>query len=155
MIQKRRINEKPHTRLLILAEAIAIGILPTLKDKKFAFYGDGIGALLAFEVGRYLYTNHGLSPIWCFFSGCPSPTTYSANLNSQLSCLGNNKAEENGKSSRLNAEMIDRLCSSGKLPMVLKENPLLARAMLPSIQVCKSELASERRSASISVHNFL
>lgn len=124
-----RINEKPHTKLLLLAEQIAIGILPILKDKKFAFYGDGIGALVAFEVGRYLYVNHGLSPMWCFFSGCPSPTTYGPKYNAALL---ENRNETTG--SRLNAAMIDRLCSSGKLPMVLKENPLLARAMLPSIQ---------------------
>lgn len=120
-----RINEPPRTHLLRLAEEIAVGILPSLKDKRFCFYGDGIGALLAFEVGRYLQVNHGLSPMWCFFSGSPSPTTYGTAVEGSPLLEAGNK---------LNAAMMERLCSCGKLPKCLKENPLLARAMLPSIQ---------------------
>ena len=128
-----RINEKPHTKLLLLAEEIAIAILPILENKKFCFYGDGIGALLAFEVGRYLQVNHGLSPMWCFFSGSPSPTTYSAKY-SENPLLDTSERANLGEDHKLNAAMVERLCSQKKLPMVLKENPLLARAMLPSIQ---------------------
>lgn len=49
----RRATETPHTRLMSLVEAIAPAILPWL-DRPFVLFGHSMGALIAFELVRYL-----------------------------------------------------------------------------------------------------
>ena len=127
----KRIKEEPCTDLLYLAERIAIGILPMVRSEKFAFYGDGVGALLAFEVARYLELNHGICPLWCFFSCSPSPVTYTRKPRKQKADRG---PDSPIKSLEMNLDVVDRLCNAGKLPSALQGDPLLVRAMLPSIQ---------------------
>lgn len=63
-----RLTEKLYTRLLPLAHAIAEGLLPYC-DKPFATFGHSMGAMLSFEVARYLRSHYGIEPAQLFVSG--------------------------------------------------------------------------------------
>jgi len=67
-----RLSEPPLTDVYPLAEACAEGLLPWL-DKPFALFGHSLGALVAFELARYLERRHGLAPVHLFASGCDAP----------------------------------------------------------------------------------
>jgi medium-chain acyl-[acyl-carrier-protein] hydrolase len=67
-----RLMEKHHTRLLPLAHAIAEGILPYC-NKPFATFGHSMGAMLSFEVARYLRSHYGIEPVQLFVSGRRAP----------------------------------------------------------------------------------
>lgn len=67
-----RLREPLFTRLPTLVEAISPAILPHL-DKPFAFFGHSMGALLGFEVARWLRRQGSPSPVHLFVSGCRSP----------------------------------------------------------------------------------
>jgi medium-chain acyl-[acyl-carrier-protein] hydrolase len=67
-----RLKETPFTRLPALVEAMAPALLPYL-DKPFAFFGHSMGALISFELTRYLRRQYDLSPIYLFVSGHPAP----------------------------------------------------------------------------------
>jgi medium-chain acyl-[acyl-carrier-protein] hydrolase len=65
-------QERPFTRLRSLVEAVAPDILPAL-DKPFAFFGHSMGALVSFELARYLRRQHGIAPAHLFVSGRSAP----------------------------------------------------------------------------------
>jgi medium-chain acyl-[acyl-carrier-protein] hydrolase len=67
-----RLIEKPFTRLLPLAHAIAEGILPYC-NKPFAMFGHSMGAMLSFEVARYLRDHSGARPAQLFVAGRRAP----------------------------------------------------------------------------------
>ncbi|HEX8092144.1 MAG TPA: thioesterase domain-containing protein, partial [Blastocatellia bacterium] len=67
-----RLMEKPFTRLLPLAHAIAEGMLPYC-DKPFAMFGHSMGAMLSFEVARYLRSHSGAEPAQLFVAGRRAP----------------------------------------------------------------------------------
>ena len=67
-----RLMEAPFTRLLPLAEAIAENILPYC-DKPFATFGHSMGAMLSFEVVRYLRDRYRVEPAQVFVSGRRAP----------------------------------------------------------------------------------
>ena len=67
-----RLTESPFTRLMPLAQAIAEGMLPYC-DKPFAMFGHSMGAMLCFEVARYLRSRHGIRPVQLFVSGRRAP----------------------------------------------------------------------------------
>ncbi|HVG20214.1 MAG TPA: alpha/beta fold hydrolase [Blastocatellia bacterium] len=67
-----RLAEKRFTRLLPLAHAIAEGILPYC-NKPFAMFGHSMGAMLSFEVARYLRAHSGIEPVQLFVSGRRAP----------------------------------------------------------------------------------
>ncbi|MBE9170818.1 thioesterase [Pleurocapsales cyanobacterium LEGE 06147] len=67
-----RLREAPFTQLVPLVEAIAESLLPYL-DKPFAFFGHSMGALVSFEVARYLCWVCADSPAYLFVSGRRAP----------------------------------------------------------------------------------
>lgn len=67
-----RLSEKPFIDVHPLAEACAAGLLPWL-DKPFALFGHSLGALVAFELARFLRRRHGLEPFHLIASGCGAP----------------------------------------------------------------------------------
>jgi medium-chain acyl-[acyl-carrier-protein] hydrolase len=70
--RERRLSEKPFTRAQALVEAIAEAILPSL-DKPFAFFGHSMGALISFELTRYLRRHNRPQPTHIFISGSRAP----------------------------------------------------------------------------------
>jgi medium-chain acyl-[acyl-carrier-protein] hydrolase len=55
-----------------LISALAEGLLPHL-DKPFAFFGHSMGAIIGFELARYLRRHHRLEPRYLFVSAAPAP----------------------------------------------------------------------------------
>ncbi len=67
-----RLNEPLFKQLLPLVRATADGILPFL-ETPFAFFGHSMGALISFELARYLEQKYHLSPRWLLLSGRAAP----------------------------------------------------------------------------------
>src|SRR5688572_21802174 len=57
----RRTAEPPIGDLRTLVPAIAQGLLPAL-DRPFVFFGHSLGAVLSFEITRWLRRTHGVMP---------------------------------------------------------------------------------------------
>ena len=72
-----RINEDPFTEMAALIPALAQSIFPAL-DRPFAFFGHSMGALISFELARYLRREHGLQPSHLFISGHGAPQLHVA-----------------------------------------------------------------------------
>ncbi len=70
--RESRFREPPFTRLAPLVESMAGAILPLL-DRPFAFFGHSMGALIGFELIRYLQKEHQPMPICFFASGRGAP----------------------------------------------------------------------------------
>ncbi|HEY0101520.1 MAG TPA: alpha/beta fold hydrolase [Pyrinomonadaceae bacterium] len=70
--RERRLSEKPFTRALSLVEAAAGAILPYL-DRPFAFFGHSMGAMISFELARYLRRHNHPQPTHLFISGSRAP----------------------------------------------------------------------------------
>lgn len=66
-----RLTEPLHNRLARLVETAAQGLLPAL-DKPFALFGHSMGALVSFELARYL-RRYGVEPVHLFVSGHGAP----------------------------------------------------------------------------------
>ncbi|WP_103667729.1 thioesterase II family protein [Pseudanabaena sp. BC1403] len=73
-----RIQEPAFTQLEPLIQAIASALLPEM-DKPFAFFGHSMGALLSFELARFLRDNHQRAPLHLYVSGRRSPQIPSIN----------------------------------------------------------------------------
>ncbi len=76
-----RIKEEPFNRLTPLVEAAAQAIIPHL-NRPYAFFGHSMGALVSFELARYLRRHHahGLAPSHLFVSGRGAPQCDSGRL---------------------------------------------------------------------------
>jgi medium-chain acyl-[acyl-carrier-protein] hydrolase len=67
-----RFNEAPCTAMATVVTALAEAILA--QDRlPFAFFGHSLGALLAFELTRYLKQRYLPAPLHLFVSGCAAP----------------------------------------------------------------------------------
>ncbi len=67
-----QLAQPPFTRLPPLVQAVAQALLPYL-DKPFAFFGHSLGALVSFELARYLCRQYNLDPTHLFVSGHNAP----------------------------------------------------------------------------------
>lgn len=67
-----RIRERPYRRLDEMVESLSHALLPLL-DRPFAFFGHSMGAMISFELARYLRRNHCLEPAHLFVSGRRAP----------------------------------------------------------------------------------
>jgi medium-chain acyl-[acyl-carrier-protein] hydrolase len=67
-----RLTEPPFVSLPPLLEVLAEAIFPLL-DKKFAFFGHSMGALIAFELARLLRRRYGREPQLLIASGRRAP----------------------------------------------------------------------------------
>jgi medium-chain acyl-[acyl-carrier-protein] hydrolase len=70
--RENRISEQPFTHLLSLVETLSPAFLPYI-NQPFAFFGHSMGALLSFEVARFLQQGNHPLPIQLFVSGCRAP----------------------------------------------------------------------------------
>jgi len=71
--RQNRINEPPHKDLSKLIKETSEAILPYLDHKPFAFFGHSMGALLCYELTRYLYNHYNLLPEKIFVSAFRAP----------------------------------------------------------------------------------
>lgn len=67
-----RIAEPPHTRLETLIPELAAGLQPYL-ERPFVLFGHSMGALISFELARYLRDRHGKEPLHLFLSAHRAP----------------------------------------------------------------------------------
>jgi len=67
-----RLGEPLYYRLEPLIESAARGLAPYF-DKPFALFGHSLGALISFELARYLRHHLGITPIHLFVSGHQAP----------------------------------------------------------------------------------
>ena len=70
--RQNRILEPPFTRISLLVTELGAALLP-LFDRPFAFFGHSLGALLGFEMARWLSRNQSLVPVSLFVSGRRAP----------------------------------------------------------------------------------
>lgn len=66
-------SEEPFTRIQPLIETLAANISQLL-DKPFALFGHSMGAIIAFELTRYLRNGAFSMPVHLFVSGTSAPT---------------------------------------------------------------------------------
>lgn len=74
-----RIAEQPFTDIYQLVEELAIGLLPEL-NKPFAFFGHSMGAVLGFELARFLRRKQVTAPRVLFAAGRSAPQMVNARL---------------------------------------------------------------------------
>ena len=67
-----RLRESPYTSLMQLTRSLAKGFEGYL-DKRFAFFGHSMGALLSFELCRKLRRARGIEPEYLFVSALRAP----------------------------------------------------------------------------------
>jgi medium-chain acyl-[acyl-carrier-protein] hydrolase len=67
-----RLTEPPLTRITCLVQAAADALLPYL-DKPFVFFGHSMGAMISFELARWLRQEQSLGPVQLFVSGRRAP----------------------------------------------------------------------------------
>lgn len=68
----QRMSEPAFQRLSEIVEALAHELVPYF-DKPFAFFGHSMGALIGFELARWLRKNHKAMPAQLFVSGRRAP----------------------------------------------------------------------------------
>ena len=70
--RSKRIKEPPLTRSREVVTEAAKALLP-LTDRRFAFFGHSLGAVISFEVARWLLSNEQRLPEMLFVSGRRAP----------------------------------------------------------------------------------
>lgn len=113
-----RLMEAPFTEMRVLIEALAGGLLPYL-DKPFAFFGHSLGAIIGFELARYLRRYHKQEPRYLFVSAAPAP---------QL------REREKPIHNLPDAEFIRELGKLNGTPHEVLENKELMQLMLPMLR---------------------
>jgi medium-chain acyl-[acyl-carrier-protein] hydrolase len=71
--REERLSERPFDNLPELIEALGPAIEPWLEDVPFAIYGHSMGALIAFELARWLRTTYRPLPRHLFLAGHRGP----------------------------------------------------------------------------------
>lgn len=113
-----RFNESPFDYMEPLIHAAAKGLL-TLLDKPFAFFGYSLGALIAFELARFLQLVHKLNATQLFVAGRSAPhVPYSHRPIHSLPEL----------------DFVTELRRLGGTPEELLENREAMRVLIPSIR---------------------
>ena len=67
-----RLMESPFSEVVPLVQVCGQDLLPYL-DKPFAFFGHSLGALICFELARFLRREYGKVPVHLFVSGRQAP----------------------------------------------------------------------------------
>ncbi len=113
-----KLKQKPYTRLLPLVEAIGQGIHSYL-DIQFAFFGHSMGALISFELTRFLRKKYHLRPSHLIVSGRRAPQFLNTNRRTyDLS----------------DSEFIDQLRALNGTPQEVLENPELMQFVMPILR---------------------
>lgn len=113
-----RLKEKPFHRMAPLVKSLANTVRFRL-DKPFAFFGHSLGALIAFELTRYLRREQGPHPCHLFVSGHQAPQV--ADSDPPISSLSDKAFKE-------------RLRSYNGTPHEVLEHTELMELMLPILR---------------------
>lgn len=113
-----RLLEPPFTNLTLLVQSIAQSLLPHL-SKPFAFFGHSMGAIISFELARYLRKEQSPEPVHLFVSGRRAPQA----LDTEPSTYNLPEAKFLAYLRRLNGT-----------PGEILEHPELMRLMLPLLR---------------------
>jgi medium-chain acyl-[acyl-carrier-protein] hydrolase len=70
--REHRLLDQPLTRVAAVVESFAPLLLPYL-DRPFALFGHSLGALISFELSRFLRREYGKTPAHLFVSACAAP----------------------------------------------------------------------------------
>ncbi len=68
-----RFREQPFTDVHALVPVLAQVLYPFELSRPFALYGHSMGAIVAFELARYLAARYGIAPVHLFVSGRHAP----------------------------------------------------------------------------------
>jgi medium-chain acyl-[acyl-carrier-protein] hydrolase len=110
--------EKPHTNIIPLAEDVGNAITPYI-DKPFALFGHSMGAIISFEVARYLRRSGAPAPVHLFVSGRRAPHLTD---------------DEPPMYPLPESELIDQMRQLNGTPKSAFEDPELMRLILPIIR---------------------
>jgi medium-chain acyl-[acyl-carrier-protein] hydrolase len=113
-----RTKEKPLTDMVLLIEALAAALIPLL-DKPYAFFGHSMGAVISFELARYLRSHQSPLPVHLFISGRVAP---------QIT------GTERTMSDLPEEEFIEELIRLNGTPREVLDNPELMSLMLPLLR---------------------
>jgi medium-chain acyl-[acyl-carrier-protein] hydrolase len=116
--RRRPINSHENMGFSRLVPIIA-GRLKDFLDLPFALFGHSLGALICFEVARYLQTHCEVSPQHLYVSACRAPQV--PPLRPAISHLSNR-------------EFIEEACRNYDFPRALFENPELIELVLPNLR---------------------
>jgi medium-chain acyl-[acyl-carrier-protein] hydrolase len=113
-----RFYESPFSNLLKLVEAAAES-LNTYMDLPFAFFGHSLGALVSFELARFVRNQYALSPSLLLVSACRAPhLPYEGHCPYDLP----------------DAEFLERIYRFNGTPKEVHENAELMQLMVPLLR---------------------
>lgn len=118
-----RIAELPQTDIHSLVESAAASLLPVMQEGPFAFFGHSMGALVSFELARYLRRQACVEPSVLFVSGCRAPQTYSKEFRKEPSIY-----------QLSDPEFINELRRMGGTPAEFFAHPELVALTLPLLR---------------------
>lgn len=113
-----RFREPACRHLDEVVEQVAEGIGPQL-DKPFAFFGHSMGALIAYELARYLRRQGGAAPAWLWVSARRAPHL---------------PVEDEPVHDLPEPEFLDRLRDLNGTPEEVLEHPELMQMMIPLLR---------------------
>lgn len=116
--RESRLAEQPFTRLPALIDVLGAAIQP-YRDLPTAFFGYSMGALIGFELARYLRRENGQVPEWLFLAAHRAP--HLPDPNPELHYL----SEE---------AFIEELRQLGGTPPSILDNVELIRLLLPMLR---------------------
>jgi surfactin synthase thioesterase subunit len=119
--RESRFREEPYSRLEVLTSHLANAVIPYLADgQRFAFFGNSLGGLIAFETLHEIRSRTGLDAAHLFVSACGAP-----HIPSALPQMGHLADSE------LVLEVTKRY---GGIPAAVLEDEEFLAAMLPTLR---------------------
>lgn len=119
--RESRLREAPMTHLHALIESLAYALRPYMDDKPFALFGHSMGALLCFELARFLGKKYALSPVHFFVSGCRAPHRQNRDLN-----VSNGLVSDSSDSA-----LIERIRKLNGTSQIILQDDALMKLLLP------------------------
>jgi acyl transferase domain-containing protein/surfactin synthase thioesterase subunit/acyl carrier protein len=128
--RENRILEPAYKEFAPLIESIAEALYPYL-DRPFAFYGHSMGALISFEVARYIYRKYDRAPVHLF-----AAAYYAPHLPSPFQAIMDEQWTED--------RWLEYLPHLLNAPQSLLENTELMQALLPTVRADAEVLGNYR-----------
>jgi medium-chain acyl-[acyl-carrier-protein] hydrolase len=136
-----RISEPPYTEMDQLVRGAGEALAPYF-DKPFALFGHSMGALIAYELARYVRREYSVAPVHLFVSARCSPQTMSEPLDLE----------------ELDCELPEMLRLNKGTPEEVLDNPELMDVVLPilraDIVLCNSYIYTPGPPFSFSITAF-